>query len=62
MLDRIQKSSEILYYRTLLTYPLEFFKARLGLGHTNFSPIYQKALFDRKIATCGVFVAAKDEL
>jgi len=59
MLDNIRRSSEKLYYRTLLTYPLGFLKLRLRIGRVNFSPIYQKALFDRGIATSGFFTAVK---
>jgi cyclopropane fatty-acyl-phospholipid synthase-like methyltransferase len=61
MLDYIKKSSEKIYNRNLLTYPLVFLKSRLGIGRSNFSPIYQKALFDMKIATYGVFVAVKSD-
>jgi cyclopropane fatty-acyl-phospholipid synthase-like methyltransferase len=62
MPDHIKKSTEKLYYRAILTYPLGFLKSRLGIGRANFSPISQKALFDRGIATYGVFVAVKPGL
>lgn len=62
MPNHIRRSTEKLYYRNLLFYPLAFLKSRLGIGRENFSPIYQKALFDRKIATYGIFVAVKSEL
>jgi tocopherol O-methyltransferase len=61
MPDHIKKSTEKLYYRAILTYPLGLLKSRLGIGRANFSPIYQKALFDRGIATYGVFVATKPQ-
>lgn len=59
MLDQIKRSSEKLYYRSLITYPFELLKSWLRVGRPNFSPIFQKALFDRRIATCGVFTAVK---
>lgn len=60
--EHIKKSTEKLYYRNLPFYPLAFLKAKLGLGRENFSPIYQKALFAKRIATYGAFVAVKPEL
>lgn len=60
--ENIKKSTEKLYYRNLLFYQLAFLKSRLGLGRENFSPIYQKALFAKRIATYGAFIAVKPEL
>lgn len=57
-LKNIKKSSRILYYYGLITYPLEFFKEKLGIGVPNFAPFCQKQLF-QGIATYGVFTAEK---
>lgn len=57
-LDTIKKSSQILYYFGLITYPITFIKSKLGIGIDNFSTFYQKELFET-IATYGVFVAEK---
>jgi cyclopropane fatty-acyl-phospholipid synthase-like methyltransferase len=62
MLDHIRKSSEKIYYRKLFLWPIDYLKSRLGIGHEDLSSRYQKALFDRMIATYGVFVAVKSEL
>lgn len=62
MPEHIKKSTKKLYYRNLLFYPLACIKSKLGIGRENFSPVYQRALFDRKIATYGVFIASKPEL
>ncbi len=59
MTDHIKKSSHKLYYRALLTYPFEVLKARLKIGHVNFTPIRQRTFFDTGIGTYGVFVAFK---
>ncbi|HBZ73504.1 TPA: hypothetical protein DEO28_03270 [Candidatus Dependentiae bacterium] len=57
-LENIKKSSRILYYYGLITYPLEFFKEKFGVGVPNFAPFCQKKLFEG-IATYGVFIAQK---
>jgi cyclopropane fatty-acyl-phospholipid synthase-like methyltransferase len=62
MLDHIRKSSEKIYYRKLFLWPIDYLKSRLEIGHEDLSSRYQKALFDRMIATYGVFVAVKFEL
>ena len=62
MLDHIRKSSEKIYYQKLLWCPIDFLKSRLAIGREDLSSIYQKALFDRRIAIYGVFVAVKSEL
>lgn len=59
MQDKIKKSSEKLYYYSLLTHPVNFIGSKLGLIRENFSVRYQKALFERRIAIYGVFVAEK---
>lgn len=59
MTEHIKRSSHKLYYRALVTYPFETLKSLLKIGRVNFTPIYQRALFDRKIAYYGVFVATK---
>jgi len=59
-LDTIKKSSRMLYYYGLITYPIEFVKSKLGIGIDNFSTFYQKKLYEG-IATYGVFVAEKSE-
>jgi tocopherol O-methyltransferase len=62
MLDPIRKSSERIYYRKLFLWPIDYLKSRLAIGHEDLASRYQKALFDRMIATYGIFVAAKSEL
>jgi tocopherol O-methyltransferase len=62
MLDHIKKSIERIYYRKLLLWPIDYIKSRLAIGHEDISSRYQKALFDRRIATYGVFVAVKSEV
>jgi hypothetical protein len=62
MAEHIKKSTEKLYYRNLPFHPLAFLKPRLGSGRENFSPTYQKALFAKRIATYGAFVAVKPKL
>ncbi len=57
-LENIKKSSRILFYYGLITYPLEFIKEKLGIGVPNFAPFCQKKLFEG-IATYGIFVADK---
>ena len=59
MHDKVKKSSERIYRHSLFTYPINFISSKLGFSRENFSARYQKALFDRKIATYGVFVAEK---
>jgi tocopherol O-methyltransferase len=59
MTSYIKRSSHKLYYRALITYPLEILKLRLRIGRVNFTPIYQRALFDRKVAYYGAFIATK---
>jgi hypothetical protein len=62
MLDHIKKSSEKIYHRKLFLWPIDYLKSRLGIGREDLSSRYQKALFDRMIATYGVFVAVKSKL
>ena len=62
MLDNIKKSSKRIYYRKLFLWPIDYLKSRLAIGHEDLASRYQKALFDRMIATYGIFVAAKSEL
>jgi cyclopropane fatty-acyl-phospholipid synthase-like methyltransferase len=62
MVDHIRKSSERIYYRKLFLWPIDYLKSRLAIGHEDLASRYQKALFDRMIATYGIFVAAKSEL
>jgi len=57
MTEYIKRSSHKLYYRALVTYPFEILKSMLQIGRVNFTPIYQRALFDRKIAFYGAFIA-----
>lgn len=59
MLDHIRKSSEIIYFQKLFLWPIDYLKSKLGIGREDISSRYQKALFDRGIATYGVFVAGK---
>ena len=60
MRSNVKKSSDRLYYLGLLASPLNFILSKLGIMRENFSPVYQKALFER-MATYGVFVAEKSE-
>jgi tocopherol O-methyltransferase len=62
MLDHIRKSSRKIYYRKLLWHPIDILKSALTVGREDLSSMYQKTLFERRIATYGVFVAAKSEL
>jgi tocopherol O-methyltransferase len=62
MLDHIRKSSERIYFQKLFLWPIDYLNSRLMIGREDLSSRYQKALFDRKIATYGVFVAVKPEL
>src|SRR3989338_7213931 len=59
MTKSIKKSSDKMYYESLLSYPIIFLAFKLGITRENLSAIYQKALFDRRIAVYGVFVAEK---
>lgn len=59
MSDLIKRSSHKLYYRALLSHPFEVLKAWLHIGRRNFTPIYQRAFFDKGIGTYGVFLAVK---
>jgi ubiquinone/menaquinone biosynthesis C-methylase UbiE len=62
MLDHIMKSSMKIYYRKLLWHPIDILKSALTIGREDLSSMYQKTLFERRIATYGVFVADKSEL
>lgn len=62
MLPNIRKSSEKLYRLGLLSYPFAFLASKIGISRENFSTLFQKALFERGIATYGVFVAEKPYL
>lgn len=59
MTKHITRSSHQLYYRALVSYPFEILKSWLQIGRVNFTPIYQRALFDKKIASYGAFIATK---
>jgi tocopherol O-methyltransferase len=59
MSHEIKKSSHKLYYRALPSHPFEVLRAWLHLGRVNFTPIYQRAFFDKGIGIYGVFVADK---
>lgn len=62
MLDYIKKSSERIYFQKLFLWPIDYLKSRLSIGREDLSSRYQKALFERKIGTYGVFVAYKPAL
>lgn len=62
MLDHIKKSSERIYFQKLFLWPIDYLKSRLSVGREDLSSRYQKAFFDRRIGTYGVFVAVKPEL
>lgn len=55
----IAPSSRKIHLLGRLSYPLDLMKSVLGIGRDNFSALYQRALFERGIATYGVFVATK---
>ena len=59
VLDHIKKSSERIYLQKLLLWPVDYLKSRLSIGREDLSSRYQKALFERRIATYGVFIAIK---
>lgn len=61
MLEHIRKSSERIYYQKLFWWLVDYLKSRLAIGREDLSSRYQKALFERGIATYGVFVAVKPE-
>lgn len=57
----VRRSIKIIYLHSLLTCSINFIKSRLGFARENFSARYQRALFDRRIAVYGVFIADKVE-
>jgi tocopherol O-methyltransferase len=57
----VQKSVRRIHRFSLLTSPVNFVASKLGLARENLAALYQKALFERKIAIYGVFVAEKPD-
>jgi cyclopropane fatty-acyl-phospholipid synthase-like methyltransferase len=60
MSNQIKKSSHKLYYRALPSHPFEVLRSWLPFfGHGNFTPVYQRAFFDKGVGTYGAFIASK---
>ena len=59
MQEHVERSIRRIHRASLLTAPLNLIKARLGVARENVAAWCQRALFRRKIAIYGVFVAKK---